>query len=297
MTVQLQRLEGFYWVARLEGYARAARAFPYPISQPGVHQQVRRLEEELGTKLFERVSKDRVVPTAAGRSLYAFVAPFLEQLPGQLAALRTGTFAGTLRVHAAGLVLRQLLPAWLRRVHRRHPHIEVALTQLACADLAVLRSGESDLLVDYLEEVPEDICVRRVGQTRSFLAMPSDHPEAKKKRPSLAALAKDTFIAYHADLRIRALQLRALEVHGRRPERLYAADSAETILGFVAAGVGWSIIPWIEPRGPRVPGVVAVPFRVPGATFPVYAAWRRDAPPNPFVEAALALAPDAAPAG
>jgi DNA-binding transcriptional LysR family regulator len=292
MNLPLQRLEGFYWVARLEGYARAARAFPYPISQPGVHQQVRRLEDELGTKLFERVGKDRVVLTAAGRSLYAFVAPFLEQLPAQLTALRSGTFGGPLRVHAAGLVLRGLLPAWLRRVHRRHPEIDVTLTQLETPDLAVLRGGESDLLVDYLEEVPDDIAVRKVGQTQTFLAMPSDHPQAKRKRPSLVALADDTFITYHADARIRALQLRALELHGRLPKRTFGADSAETILGFVAAGVGWSLIPWLEGRGPRVPGVVALPFRVPGSTFPVYAAWRKHAPPNPFVAAALALAPE-----
>ncbi|MDX2010730.1 MAG: LysR family transcriptional regulator, partial [Myxococcaceae bacterium] len=60
LSMNLQRLEGFYWVARQQGYARAARAFPYPITQPGVHQQVRRLEDELGVKLFERVGKDRV---------------------------------------------------------------------------------------------------------------------------------------------------------------------------------------------------------------------------------------------
>ena len=60
----LQRLEGFYWVAKHQGYARAARAFPYPITQPGVHQQISRLEQELGVKLFERTGKDRVVLTA-----------------------------------------------------------------------------------------------------------------------------------------------------------------------------------------------------------------------------------------
>jgi len=43
--VGIHRLEGFYWVARTGGYASAARAFPYPISQPGVHQQVKKLEE------------------------------------------------------------------------------------------------------------------------------------------------------------------------------------------------------------------------------------------------------------
>ena len=52
--IQLHRLEGFYWVARTGGYARAARAFPYPLTQPAVHQQVRKLEEDLGARLFER---------------------------------------------------------------------------------------------------------------------------------------------------------------------------------------------------------------------------------------------------
>ncbi|MCA9321778.1 MAG: LysR family transcriptional regulator, partial [Planctomycetes bacterium] len=46
--VQIHRFEGFYWVALTGGYARAARAFPYPITQPAVHQQVKRLEAELG---------------------------------------------------------------------------------------------------------------------------------------------------------------------------------------------------------------------------------------------------------
>jgi len=43
--MQIARLEGFYWVARTGGYAAAARAFPYPLSQPAVFQQVRKLED------------------------------------------------------------------------------------------------------------------------------------------------------------------------------------------------------------------------------------------------------------
>ena len=90
--IQLQRLEGFYWVARCEGYARAARAFPYPITQPGVHQQVKRLESELGVRLFERVGKDRVVLTPQGRALYEYVAPFYEGLPGVCSLGRRDVF-------------------------------------------------------------------------------------------------------------------------------------------------------------------------------------------------------------
>src|SRR2546421_1726843 len=108
--IALSRLEGFYWVARSGGYAKAARAFPWPISQPGVHQQVRRLEEELATRLFERTGKDSVALTPAGRALFAHVAPFYEQLPAIEASLKGGTVGGTLRIHAAGHVLRHLMP-------------------------------------------------------------------------------------------------------------------------------------------------------------------------------------------
>src|SRR3954465_4343282 len=124
MSLPLQRLEGFYWVARTEGYARAARAFPYPITQPGVHQQVRKLEEEPGVALFERGGKDRVQLTAAGKVLFDFVAPFIDGLRGIEGALRAGTHGGRLRVQAASLLLRHLVPRWLRRLHARRPDIE-----------------------------------------------------------------------------------------------------------------------------------------------------------------------------
>src|SRR5881227_119414 len=100
-ALSLARLEGFYWVARTQGYARAARAFPYPITQPGVHQQVRRLEEELGVKLFERVGKDRVVLTPRGQVLFDAIVGFFEQLPVIEARVRGGVIGGTLKMHAA----------------------------------------------------------------------------------------------------------------------------------------------------------------------------------------------------
>ena len=291
MTIPLQRLEGFYWVARHQGYARAARAFPYPITQPGVHQQVKRLEDELGVTLFTRVGKDKVVLTAAGQSLFAFVAPFLEQWPQVVTSLRAGSYGGTLKVAAAGMLLRALLPKWLRRLHEKHPEIAVELAELRRADLEVLRCGEADLLVEHLPDVPDDLAVQRVGEMRTFLVLPAHHAMAQRKRLTLRELSEETFISYSPESRLQALQLRALELHGKLPKRTYAADSSDTILGFVAAGIGFSLVPSIDALGPKVAGVVALPFDVQGSTFPVYAAWRKHAPPNPFVQAALKLAP------
>lgn len=289
--IQIQRLEGFYWVARTEGYARAARAFPYPITQPGVHQQVRRLEAELGVTLFERVGKDRVVLTPGGRALYAFVAPFLEALPEVVRTLKTGDFAGTLKVHAAGLVLRYVLPPWLRRLGAKRPDIEIALTEMKSADLGLLRTGEADLLVDYFPEEPDDIAFQPVAMAQTWLVLPSNHRLARKPRLKLASLTGDTFIAYNADRKLRTAQLGVLERHGIRPSQVHSADSAETILGFVAAGLGFSIVPWLVAGGPKFPGVSAHAISLPGSRVPIHAAWKKRGPDNPFVTAALDLAP------
>lgn len=289
--INLQRLEGFYWVAKTQGYARAARAFPYPITQPGVHQQVRRLEDELGVKLFERVGKDKVVLTPRGQVLFDALAPFYERLPVIEARVKGGVVGGTLKMHAAGHLLRHLVPDWLRRLQGKRPDITVALTELRAVDLGLLRAGETDLLVDWLPEVPSDIATREVGRTEAWIVAPAHGPYGQAGKLRLEALRDVPFIAYHADRTLKGLQLEALKQHGIAPVEAFAADSSDTILGFVAAGLGFSLVPSLHAGGPLVAGVVAQKLERPRASFPIFAAWRKGAGPHPLVEAALEVAP------
>jgi DNA-binding transcriptional LysR family regulator len=286
----LSRLEGFYWVARTGGYASAARAFPYPITEPGVHQQVRRLEEELGARVFERVGKGTMQLTPAGRALHDLVAPFLEDLGALSRALRAGSYGGTLRIHAAGLFVRQLLPGWLRRLSARRPDIELEVHEAPSADLEPLRRGDTDILVEHLPEVPPDILTRKIAVVRPFIALPARHAVAKRARWSLADLKTERFISYppggHRDLQYRALALQRIE-----PKRVLVASTVEAILGMVQAGLGFSIVPSIDKAGPKLPGIVTRALVAPGSELPVYAAWRNSGITHPLVEAALGFAP------
>ncbi len=223
--------------------------------------------------------------------MYDYVAPFLEGLGTVASSLQSGEVGGRLRIHASGHVLRYLLPPWLRRLQRQRADIEVELFEAKVPAVALVRSGEADLLVDHLTEVPSDFEARQVGQTHPFLVFPSDHPLAQKGRVEPRQLGDEPFIAYSSDLQLRELQLAALAHHGVAPRRLHAADSSETILGFVAAGLGYSLLASLLPKGPRVPGVVALPLTQPVREFPIYAAWRKSAHANPLVTALLALAP------
>jgi DNA-binding transcriptional LysR family regulator len=290
--VQLHRLEGFFWVARTGGYASAARAFPYPLTQPAVYQQVRKLEEELGVRLFERQPGGRVQPTAAGRHLYRFAAPFFEQVPVVMQALRAGTLGEELRIGAEALVLNQLLPEWLRRLHRRLPDARVDVRELASGDPEPVQDGSLDLAVAYFPDpLPPTVQARRVATLRPTLVLPRRHPLARRPRPDLRAFRDDTFVAYHEGTLQHDLQMKALARSGITPRRLIAASSAGAILGLVAAGLGYSLVPALDGRDPRRAGVASRPFTAAAMEFPVLAVWRRASPVSRAVELALATAP------
>ena len=219
------------------------------------------------------------------------VGPFYEQLPALAARLKGGKVAGTLKIHAAGHLLRHLMPGWLQRLQSRNPEITVALSEVKVADAAALLHGEADLLVDWLPSLPEGIEAREVAVMRAFLVTPTHGPYAQGPRLKLADLASVPFIAYQADRTLRDLQLAGLDEHGLHPPQAFAADSSDTILGFVAAGLGFSLVPSLLEGGPRVAGVTAWPVQHAKSRFPIHVAWRRRPSPHPLIEAALAAVP------
>jgi DNA-binding transcriptional LysR family regulator len=287
MTIQLHRLEGFYRVALARSYARAARAFPYPITAPGVHAQVRLLEGELGTPLFERSGRDSLRTTPAGEALLAFCAPYFEALPRVLESIAKRSFGGTLRIDAAPLFTEELLPAWLSRLRALRPDVDVAVHDAHVPSLDRLRAGETDLLIDYVPRVPDGFGARTLGASHAFLAVPAGHPFARRRDPR--ALERETFIAYAPELPHHALQMDALRARIGEPARTITAPSVAALLAFVRAGLGFTVVPWPDPRGPTLAGVAL--FRQDSEPFPIRAVFRRTTHPHPLLEAALSVAP------
>jgi DNA-binding transcriptional LysR family regulator len=286
--MQIARLEGFYWVARAGGYAAAARAFPYPLSQPAVFQQVRKLENELGVRLFERVGKAEVRLTGAGRQLYDHVGPFFEGLTAVERALKAATPARELRLAAEGLILQQVVPGWIRGLQRREPDLRVEVRELAAPDPEVVRSGEVDLAVAYFPDaLPASLASRPIAVLSAFLVLPSGGALARSLRGGLRRLIGETFVTYNPDTIHHELQRKALARSGVAPARTVSASTTEAILALVAAGVGWSLVPSINETLLRRPGLIARPFAPGRARFPVRAVWRATGPANPAIDIAL----------
>ncbi len=288
--IDLNRLFGFHLVATHGGYAKAARAAPYPITQPALHQQVRKLEAEVGAPLLERLGKDRMRTTPAGERLLTFIAPFLRDLPTVVRGLAIGDFDGVLSIQAESLLIRHLLPGWLLALRRRRPGARIHLQELIVASAEPLRAGTADVLVAHLHEIPDDVAAERVGELHPFVVAPRERAAARGGARALRELAAGTFLAYPAGSRQHALQMQALAAHDVMPQQTMHLDTADLILGFVESGLGWSLVPSLTANGPTGRRIVAFPLGRPNVTFPIHLAWRRDAPAHPLLDALIECA-------
>jgi DNA-binding transcriptional LysR family regulator len=142
--MNVHHLELFYYVAKHGGISAAVRQIPYGIQQPAVSGQMRLLEEDAGTKLFER-SPFKL--TAAGARLFAHIEPFFSNL-GAVKQQLGSADPPPLRVGASEVVLRTHLPAVLERLRHSHPRVRLKLRSGFDTELADwLRDGEVDLII------------------------------------------------------------------------------------------------------------------------------------------------------
>jgi DNA-binding transcriptional LysR family regulator len=272
------KLEAFYHVATTGSFTAAAAAMN--MSQPAVSQQLRRLEKELKVDLVGR-NQLPVVPTRAGALLLTHIKAFFTGLPALLEGLQSGPLVGTVRVGTSPLELRHVLPTWAAALRAAHPEVVVEIEELVHVDLSRL-TRDLDLIVEVLPTLPEGIAGRTVGEHRIFLVWPetwdvSTADVRKKRLPT--TLLEAPVVAFHPSTDLHNLQIAALEaarqgsVATSEIRVAASATSTDGILALVAAGVGYSLVPWPTEYGPASPGVRAA--LVPGndLRIPIVAAY------------------------
>lgn len=173
-SMNLHHVELFYYVARHGGISRAVRHIPYGIQQPAVSSQILQLEEDLGTKLFDR-QPFRL--TAAGQELYGFAKPFFDNAEAVAQRLRAQQ-APQLRIAASELILRDYLPMVIATMRQKHPAVRFALRAGFQADLETwLQEGVVDLAVTPLASRPQaGLKSIPIVQLPLVLIVPKDSP-------------------------------------------------------------------------------------------------------------------------
>jgi DNA-binding transcriptional LysR family regulator len=149
--LNIHHLELFHYVAKHGGISEAARRMPYGIQQPAISGQIIQLEEHLGVTLFQRRPFEL---TDAGRRLQAYIEPFFAGLDTIELELQGGT-AHRIRIGASAIVLREHLPAMMRVVRKKFPHLRLSMREGYQPDLEEwLSNGDIDIAVTVLSPKP-----------------------------------------------------------------------------------------------------------------------------------------------
>lgn len=244
--MELRHLRYFLTVAEEGHFGRAAERLH--IVQPALSMQVRALEAELGTALFERTSR-RVVLTEAGVLFRVEAERTIQQATrakdvaqraarGEVGTVRIGfvgnaAFAGKLATDVSSFKLAC-------------PEVDLELTELSpLRQVDAILSGHLDAgyTSDFQYTQERELAVDCIAAWQWILAMRSSHPLVGRAAITAQALRGEAFVVYAAhaadDGQVRILR----QLLGEEPRVLHHVPNTLTVLTLAAAGMGLALVP------------------------------------------------------
>ncbi len=225
----------------------SAAAETLALTQSAVSQQIAALERETGMTLVHRNARSARL-TEAGEALVRHTEVILTRLSEAEAELEAiaGVSGGRLRMASFESAAETLMPLAIAAFHARHPGVELSLIIGEPEDVQPqLKSGELDLVIAFDSRIRDEvggIARQHLVSDPMFLVMPTDHPLAHKRHVRIADFADDAWVAGTTNCECNRLITRACAAAGFEPRIEFQTDDYTAMQGFVAAGVGVSLI-------------------------------------------------------
>ncbi|GAB2983362.1 LysR family transcriptional regulator [Amycolatopsis acidiphila] len=270
--MELQQLKYFRAVAEEQSFTRAAKRLF--VTQPNVSIQIRKLEQELGTQLFNR-AHGAVTLSPAGELLDDCAQSVLSALEDTTARIRTleREPAPPLRIGYVPSLGSTVVPAIVVHIRKAAPEIPLAFEEIA----------DSTLIQEMLADGRLDVGVGRLPGARArvlfsedfVVACPARGPLRKRNFGDARAFALTPFVIPSEGIGLRTQILDICRSIGFDPHVVLEAQSLDLLLGAVACGVGVSVLPrlCLDMKA----GTAAVPLDHRPAARTISLAWRRQA--------------------
>jgi DNA-binding transcriptional LysR family regulator len=251
--MDINQLRTFTIIAREGQMTRAAQILH--LTQPALSAQLAKLEDELGTILFDRTPRGMTL-TAPGALFLTYVEDALSRLDDGERALKElrGLQQGSLSVGGGATATTYLLPAMLARFHESHPGLRLFVREQASSGVieAVL-SGELDLGVVTLgakDRVPEPLASKPWVEDELVLLVPPGHALEGRGTYRWKDLDQLPLVLFEAGSAVRNLIDARLQAEGCRPHIVMELRSIETIKQMVAEGIGAGFVSRIALSNP-----------------------------------------------
>jgi DNA-binding transcriptional LysR family regulator len=281
IMIELRHLRYFVAVAEERHVTRAAQRLG--IQQPPLSQQIRALEDEIGTALLRRLPRG-VELTDAGRVFLGEARIALDQVAHAVEAARRAARGeqGQLAIgYSSSAAFHPLIPAVVRTFRQAAPDVALKLEESGTAELvAALQRQQLD--VAFLR-VPvgetSGLTIEPLVSERMLVALPAQHALASRRPTTgvaLADLADETFILYRRPTGpgLYDAIIGACRAAGFSPRIGQEAPRLLSTLSLVAAGLGVSIIP-ASMRRLDTEGIAYLPLSdAPELVAPLHLAYR-----------------------
>lgn len=248
MDLNLREIRAFVAVAQTGSFTRAAARLN--LSQPALTVQIRRLEETLGARLFDRNSRT-VALTSVGRELLPVLHKSLADMQRVLddaRALGDGS-RGAVRIACLPSFAAGRLPALIRDFRTGAPHVTFEIRDVVASMVnQLVKAGEFDLGVTGGEIVDPELEILHRAEDRLMVVCPRGHPLAKKRRVAASDLAGYSLVLTAAGTSVRAIVDAAFDEAGCTPDIACEPTYMMTAVAMVRAGLGITILPGSAPE-------------------------------------------------
>ena len=241
--MELHQLRYFCAVARAGNFTRAAEE--QHIAQPSLSQQVRKLEDELGAKLFDRFPRFARL-TEFGTAFLPKAGEILRRVGEARTEIQemSGAEIGTVSVGAIPTIAPYLLGPAIAGFARQHPSISISLSEeITPVLLDYLHHGRVDLVVLALPVRGDELVCEELFREPLFAALPLGHKLAARKSLSLAEIRNEPFLLLKEGHCFRENMLSACRRSRVHPRVIFESGQFSTILSMVATGMGVSVVP------------------------------------------------------
>lgn len=280
--MELRQLRYFAAVARHRHFTRAADELH--VAQSALSHQIRRLEAELGTELFERTSRS-VVPTDAGEAVAARARRILSEVDGVRGAVDElqGLMRGRISVGALLPAGEIDVPGLLARFSEAHPGIEVRLREGTAGDMAdYLAEDEVDVAFSLLAgDPPEGVVAETISEDEVVAVFPPGR--APRGRVRAAHLTESAIATPRSGSAIRAAVDRFFADAGEQLHVSLESGDPFLLRCLVSGGFGPAVLPrsLIRREGPPID----VRSLNPVVRLPVALLWREHRHASPVARA------------
>jgi len=241
--MQIHQLRYFCAVARTGSFTRAAHQ--EHLAQPSLSQQIRKLEDELGTKLFDRLGRT-VRLTQLGEVFLPRAEAILREVDASKLEIQemAGSEQGKFVIGAIPTIAPYFLPSCLASFSRKFPRVHIRIAEEVTNELlGLVQQGAIDLALLALP-VPATNCVcHELFRERLYAVVPRNHRLASATHLSLTQIENDPFLLLKEGHCFRDNILSACARARVQPSVVFESGQFATILAMVAAGSGVSVVP------------------------------------------------------